>query len=380
MSDQNDLPPRAPTVRTRWVLWRNRVLGSAQFQHWAARNMLTRGVARRRAAAQFDLVAGFVYSQILAAFVEAGLLAYLNAMLRSDADIAAFTGLPGDAADRLLRAAAALSLAESPQPGYWTLGQAGAELVPNAGAVAMIEHHHLLYADLAAPLALLRAGRSAPTALARFWTYAAPDGSVPEDRGASDYSALMAATQPMVVAEIIDRFDFARHRRLLDIGGGSGMFTRTIAAAVPGLELGIFDLPAVTTEAAQRFAADPPARTIALHPGSFKTDALPPGYDLITLVRILHDHDDQIAAALLRSIFTAQSPGGTVLIAEPMADEATAPRMGDAYFGLYLWAMGSGRPRSAATLIAMLGAAGFRSIRRINTAQPIITSALVAVK
>ncbi len=379
MSTNNVPPPSALNVRSRWVLWRNRVLGSPRFQHWAARNILTRGVARRRAAAQFDLVAGFVYSQILAAFVEAGLLEFLDAALRSDAAVAAHARLPPNASDRLLRAAAALGLAESPQPGLWTLGSAGAELKPNRGGQAMIAHHQLLYADLAAPLDLFRAGRSAPTALSRFWTYVARQ---PEEEAqeAAPYSALMAATQPMVVAEIMGRFDFGASRRMLDIGGGSGSFARAVAAAVPGIDIGIFDLPEVVGLAEGRFAADPPVQPIALYGGSFKSDSLPTGHDLITLVRILHDHDDAVAEKLLRSIFAALPGGGRLLIVEPLADESAAPRMGDAYFGLYLWAMGSGRPRSFGSLQAMLHAAGFRRVRRIATAQPIITSALVATK
>ncbi len=49
-----------------------------------------------------------------------------------------------------------------------------------------------------------------------------------------------------------------------------------------------------------------------------------------------------------RRAHDALPPGGTLLIAEPMAGTPGAEAMGDAYFGLYLWAMGSGRPRSAA--------------------------------
>jgi demethylspheroidene O-methyltransferase len=52
--------------------------------------------------------------------------------------------------------------------------------------------------------------------------------------------------------------------------------------------------------------------------------------------------------------------------------------MGDAYFGVYLWAMGSGRPRTAAELTDMLRAAGFRRIRRRPTRIPLQTSVLVA--
>ena len=52
--------------------------------------------------------------------------------------------------------------------------------------------------------------------------------------------------------------------------------------------------------------------------------------------------------------------------------------MGDAYFGLYLWAMGSGRPRTADELKAMLRTAGFTRIREAGTAQPLLTRVLVA--
>ena len=42
-------------------------------------------------------------------------------------------------------------------------------LVGNAAVAAMVEHHALLYADLADPVALLRGG--APTRLAAYWPY-----------------------------------------------------------------------------------------------------------------------------------------------------------------------------------------------------------------
>ena len=331
---------------------------------------LIRRIARRRAAAQFDLVAGFVYSQILLAFTESGLLDALAAAPRRTEEASAISGLAPTATDRLLRAAAALDLAQMPQPGLWTLGEAGAALSTNTGALAMIRHHHLLYADLADPLALLRADRGNETNLSAFWTYAAKDGS----GSAAPYSELMAATQPMVSAEILSVYDFAPHDRMLDIGGGSGRFCAAVGGAAPNLALGIFDLPAVIAGA----SAAPP-HTMH-HPGNFRTDPLPSGYDLMTLVRILHDHDDDVVAGLLRSIYAALPPGGCLLIAEPMAENRHAPRMGDAYFGLYLWAMGSGRPRSETALRHILQNAGFAQLRGISCAQPIIASMIVATK
>lgn len=361
------------TWKTRWVMRRNIILGSAKFQRWASRTPIIRGIARRRAAAQFDMIAGFIYSQILMAFVQAGLIEFLNRHFRTFDEIADFTGLSPYATDRLLRAGQSLQIAESPQPGLWTLGEAGAPLSANEGAMAMIRHHHLLYSDLADPLALLSKNRSEETALSAYWTYASKDDS---KEGATGYSALMAGTQPMVSQQIIDAYDFTGHKRMLDIGGGSGAFTAAIAATAPSLQFGIFDLPDVIAEARKRLAT----AEIQFHPGSFKENPIPTGYDLITLVRILHDHDDDVVQALLPKIYEALPKGGQLLIVEPMAESAHAERMGGAYFGLYLWAMGSGRPRTAAETTAMLKAAGFVTIKPCKTALPIITSALVAIK
>lgn len=365
------------TWKTRWVMRRNAILGSAKFQRWASRTPIIRGIARRRAAAQFDMVAGFIYSQILAAFVQAGLIGFLNGHLRSFEEISEFTGLQRDATDRLLRAGQSLQIAESPQDGLWTLGEAGAPLSANEGAMAMIRHHHLLYADLVDPLALLAKGRREETALSAYWTYASKDRSKAEAAG---YSELMAATQPMVSQQIIDAYDFSIHKRMLDIGGGSGAFTRAISAVAPSLRFAIFDLPHVITEARKRLATECQSYSVEFHSGSFKDNPIPASYDLITLVRILHDHDDDVVQALLPKIYNALPPGGRLLIVEPMAGSATATQMGDAYFGLYLWAMGSGRPRTAVETSKMLRRAGFTTINPIKTALPIITSALVAIK
>jgi demethylspheroidene O-methyltransferase len=365
------------TWRSRWVLRRNAILGSPVFQRWASRTPLIRRIARRRAAAQFDMIAGFVYTQILTTFVETGLIPFLRDGLRTVDALVQFTGLEEDATVRLLKAGQSLKICESPQPALWTLGEAGAPLSANAGALAMIRHHHLLYADLAKPVNLLAQGRRNETALSAYWTYASKDQS---NAGATGYSALMAATQPMVSQQILDAYDFGQHHHMLDIGGGSGAFSAAVAATTRDLKFGLFDLPDVIAEAEKRLGRDSAATRFTLHAGSFKETALPDGYDLITLVRILHDHDDAVCTALLAKIYAALPDGGRLLVVEPMADTATAAPMGEAYFGMYLWAMGSGRPRSATETSAMLRNAGFAQIKAVKTALPIITSALVAIK
>lgn len=359
-------------LRYRWILWRNRLLGSARFQRWAANTPGVRGIARGRARGLFDIVAGFVYSQVALACVETGLLPFLAAGRRDVAAVAKLAGLPPEGALRLLKAAAALDLAES-VGGDFVLGAHGAALLANPGVAEMIAHHRALYADLADPVALLRAPRGGG-ALAAYWPYAAagdePVLAAAGDRPVAAYSALMAASQPMLAEQILDAYPVGRHRRLLDVGGGEGVFLRAAGARAPALELGLFDLPAVV-------ARLPTGRIVATG-GSFVADPLPGGADLISLVRVLHDHDDDVVAALLAKVRVALVPGGTVLVAEPMADTPGARPIGEAYFGLYLWAMGSGRPRTADELRGMLAAAGFGRVRERPTRLPLIVQVITA--
>lgn len=365
--------------RARWTRWRNRILSSSTFQKHAAAFPLSRPIARRRAARLFDLVAGFAYSQTLYAFVESGLLDWLAEAPRRRSAIADHVGLSEDATHRLLRAAEALQLAEELGDGWWTLGGEGAALSGNPGAIAMIRHHHLLYADLTDPLALLRKDRTEEGALSRYWAYAdSADAAGEGEDAVSPYSQLMAASQPMVAEQVVSAYRFARHKRLLDIGGGAGAFLEAVGVATPDIALGLFDLPAVTELARTRLAAAGLGARTTIHPGDFRRDSLPDGYDLISLVRILHDYDDDVVADLLAAVRSALPPGGTLLIAEPMAGTPGAEAMGDAYFGLYLWAMRSGRPRRPAEIGALLTGAGFSRWRLVPTHQPLIARIIVA--
>ncbi|MGI9246139.1 MAG: methyltransferase, partial [Steroidobacteraceae bacterium] len=112
--------------------------------------------------------------------------------------------------------------------------------------------------------------------------------------------------------------------------------------------------------------------------GSFLEDPLPRGCDAATLVRVLHDHDDAHVRTLLRAVRTALEPGGTLVVAEPMAGTPGSVAMGDAYFGFYLHAMGSGRPRTAAELAQLLQEAGFTAIEERATARPLLVRVLTA--
>lgn len=382
---QQVLPPparneaRAQGLRDRWSAFRDRLVTDPRFQRWAAGFWLTRPIARRRANQLFDVVAGFVYSQVLSACVQLDLFERLwRHGPQTAAALADALAMPERAMQRLLDAAVSIQLLERRSGGRFGLGPLGGPMVGNEPLKAMVVHHAALYADLRDPVALLR-GEGSGSAMSSYWPYTdyeRPDALTPQK--VADYSALMTASQPLVIGELLDAWPFRRHRALLDVGGGEGRFVAAVAQRAPSLRLTLFDLPPVAALARQRLGSlglDPRVNVVG---GSFFDDPLPQGADLVTLVRVLFDHDDAHVLQLLRSVRRALPAGGTLLIAEPMAAAPGAAAMGDAYFGLYLLAMGRGRPRTLQDFQQLLQAAGFSSVRSLPTRLPVQAGIVVA--
>jgi len=85
-----------------------------------------------------------------------------------------------------------------------------------------------------------------------------------------------------------------------------------------------------------------------------------------------------VVRRLLAAAHRALAPGGTLLLAEPLAGTPGAETVGDAYFGMYFLAMGSGLPRTFETCRALLLEAGFQRVRQRATAIPLQTSLIEA--
>jgi demethylspheroidene O-methyltransferase len=360
---------------------RDRVFASPAFQRWAGAVPFTRPVAVARSRRVFELTTGFVFTQTVLACFRLGVFERLRGGPVELEVLASDWGLEPDAARRLLEAAEVLELVERRGWTRFGLGRLGAPLVGNAPVRAMMEHNLLLYDDLRNPVELLAKGGGPDTHLGRYWPYAG--SRRPQDLDAEEvagYSTLMTRSHGLVSAEVLGRYPFKRHRRVLDVGGGEGGFAGALAAAVPSVEVTLFDLPAVAARAEARLNGEGPGGGggVTVVGGDFFRDPLPDGRDLVTLLRIVHDHDDEEVVHLLRRVHEALVPGGTVLVAEPMADVPGAESVGAAYFSWYLFAMGTGRPRSPGEIEALLRRAGFRGIRPVPSRVPVQTGMLVA--
>ena len=116
------------------------------------------------------------------------------------------------------------------------------------------------------PLALLRAPPG-QAALARYWAYAGSAAPQALDGPqVHPYSALMAASQPLVADEILDAYPLRQHHHRLDLGGGEGGVAASAAQRWPHRQLTVFDLPEVALRAQSRLAAL--GTTVSLQPAA----------------------------------------------------------------------------------------------------------------
>lgn len=371
---QGHVRPEGP----RLTGWFHRLIAKPSFQTWASKFPLTRGIARREGAEMFDLVAGFVQSQVLMAVVE---LRLLHRLLEAPRDVAALALEARIAPDRmavLLQAASALGLIRRQRDGRYSLARKGAALLGVPGLEAMILHHRAFYRDLEDPVALLRG--EVETELADFWPYVFGARGEVDPAVTQTYSDLMADSQGLVAQDTLRMVDLSRVTCLLDVGGGSGAFLLAVAEAYPALDLKLFDLPDVVPAAKTRFAANGQGGKLSVHGGSFRSDSLPDGADAISLIRVLYDHADDTVRTLLSKIYDTLPPGGRLIISEPMSGGQTPERAGDVYFAFYTMAMRTGKTRSAKDIAALCAACGFEQINVPKARRPFVTSVVTCVK
>ena len=367
-----------------WDAWCDKWLTHPGLYRWALSNPLTLWFTRRRTRQVFDLMAGFVHTQVLLSCVRLRIFEHLQRGPKTLSELALLCGQPEAGLQRLIQSAETLQVLEKRSGLRYGLGPLGKPIASHPGIAAMIEHNQLLYQDMADPVAMLQddwQGR-----MAAYWPYAdAQLAHATQQQGQSEqlaarYSELMAASQGFVIQELLAAYPFDEHLCVLDVGGGKGRWVSELAMAYPSLSLMLFDLPGVAEVARAFMQQQGVADRVHLKAGDFTQDALPTGADLVTLVRVAHDHPDEVVLALLQKIHRCLPAGGTLLIAEPMAQEAGEASVIDAYFHFYLLAMGSGRLRTPTELFALMRQAGFGHLEIAPSPMPVHAKVLVGRK
>jgi predicted O-methyltransferase YrrM len=160
-----------------------------------------------------------------------------------------------------------------------------------------------------------------------------------------------------VAPVLAERIPLHQARVLLDVGGGTGLFSIACLRKNPDLRAIVWDRPEVLKVAAELAAANGVADRLECRPGDMFADEVPSA-DVVLLSNVLHDWDVPQCRELIGRCAAAQPAGGRLLIHDVFLNDALDGPLPIALYSAALFCMTEGRAYSAAEYRAWLREVG----------------------
>ncbi len=297
------------------------------------------------------LVNGYQVSQAIHVAATLGLADLVADGARTSDDLAAATDTDADALYRLLRALASVGVFREEEGKRFALTELGdalrtdsPESIVDWAAFVGRGYYRDAWSSL---IDSVRTGENA-FRLAHgvgVWEYRARR---PEESAIFD--GAMAGNSRLVIRSLLAAYDFGRFGTIVDVGGGNGALLAALLDEYPYLRGVLFDQPHVVDGVDLGERCDVVA-------GSF-FETVPEGGDAYLLKWILHDWEDEEAAAILRTI---RRSGATVIVVERIVgppNETPEAKLSD----LNMLVGPGGKERTLDEFAALFGSAAYRLV------------------
>ena len=296
----------------------------------------------------WNLIRGALGTRALAVVAELRVADAVAGGPRSAAEVAHEVGADPDTLHRLLRALASDGVFAEEAPGVFR-NTAASELLRDGG---WDDFAHLFGGVWYRTVAEFDATHGQPVFPrifgSDFWSWLARH---PDERAAFDRAMEQGKERR------IDRLAALEWRdgdTVVDVGGGNGSLLAALLRREPGLHGVVFDLPETVRDETAL------GERCTFVEGSF-FELMPPG-DVYVLSTILHDWDDERAAAILRTIRAAAPDDGRLLVLDAVIQPGNDPH-GAKWLDLLMLVLAAGRERDEAQWRALLHAGGFEPVR-----------------
>lgn len=319
-----------------------------------------------------ELATGYQKSKTLFALIEFALPTQLARQSLPLAEIARLLRVHPIAADRFLNACVALNLLERIEGSFRNTALSERFLVK--GKPTYLGDQFTKYDQTSYPL------WSNLTRKIREWQPGETNDEVPQEADQGEASMSAQHNLSLLVGHALgESYDFSLHRKMLDLGGGTGGMSLGICGLHDELRSIVFDLPNIIGVARDFISESGLTDRIATQIGNFKEDELPHGFDVALLANLLSVASEETNRLLLRKIYERLPDGGACIISGWILDDNRTGPLIPVLFCLedINW-QAPDVERSAATYEAWLGAAGFAEIEREMYCPP--TSMIVGRK
>lgn len=315
------------------------------------------------ASAIFEAFRGSYGTELLtAAVAHFDLFGRLDRAPRPLAALAAELGLAARPANVLVTALRAMGLLATDADGRLTLSAlARNHLIP--GAPFDVGDYVGLAAQSPSVLAMverLRTNRpAAADGTGTAFIYREGVASAMEQaESARHFTLALAGRAKNVAPYLAAAVDLAGARLLVDVGGGTGIYSIALLQRHPALRAIIVDRPEVLKVAAEMATAYGVGDRLSGQPGDMFRDPLPANADAVLLSNVLHDWDVPECETLIGRCAAALRRGGRLLIHDVFLDDDLGGPLGIALYSAALFSVTEGRAYSASEYGGWLRAAG----------------------
>lgn len=208
------------------------------------------------------------------------------------------------------------------------------------------------------------------------WLESQPDGWKVAQAG-------FEATARLVVEDVVARIDLPPGgKRVLDVGGGHGLYSIELCRRYPEVTAAVFDLPVALERARENIRAIGLSDRVSLLPGDYREDDLGNGYDVALVFNVMHAHRPDENIHLLKKVAAALTPNGRVVIVDQMEDKAFGPmtRAANSLIALAYFILLSGQTFTYEEVVKWLREAGFAVVSRKSLLKAPGTSVINAVR
>ncbi len=180
-----------------------------------------------------------------------------------------------------------------------------------------------------------------------------------DERFAAHFTAAMDCRGVYLGQALAKAVDLGQRKRLLDIGGGSGIYSCSMAAHFPDLRPAVFEKPPVDGVARRSIAQRGFGDRVEVIAGDVFAGALPGGFDAHLISNVLHDWDVPEALKILKASAEATEKGGLLIVHDAyINEEKTGPLPVAAYSALLMHST-EGKCYSTGEMKGFLDEAGF---------------------
>lgn len=188
-----------------------------------------------------------------------------------------------------------------------------------------------------------------------------------DDAFARRFTAAMDCRGAYLGPALASRLDLASHARVLDIGGGSGIYACALVARHPHLRATVLDQPPVDRIARTLIGERGYGSRVDVVACNFLSEPLPGGYDVHLFSNVLHDWDVDDVRRLLAASHAALPAGGLLIIHDAFLDADKSGPVAVAEYSALLMHASQGKCYATSEYEALFEEAGFIDARYEDT-------------